>query len=109
MTRLRTLAPAALILTAACSQAPAEPAPLAQGEWSVDAAASSLSYVSVKAGEIAEANSFSGLSGSVTPDGAATVEIDLATIETKVDIRNERMRDIFFEVANHPKATVTAT
>ena len=104
----RLFAAAALILTAACSQAPGEPAPLAQGEWSVDAAASSLSYVSVKAGEIAEANSFSGLSGSVTPDGAATVEIDLATIETKVDIRNERMRDIFFEVANHPKATVTA-
>lgn len=102
------VAPAALILTAACSQAPAEPAPLAQGSWSVDASASSLSYVSVKAGEIAEANRFSGLSGSVTPEGAASLEIDLATIETKVDIRNERMRDIFFEVAQHPKATVTA-
>lgn len=108
MTFIRTLAPAALILTAACAQEPAEPAPLAQGEWSVDAAASSLSYVSVKAGEIAEANSFSGLSGSVTPDGAASLEIDLATVETGVDIRNERMRDIFFEVADHPTAKVTA-
>lgn len=108
MTFIRTLAPAALILTAACAQEPAEPAPLAQGEWSVDAAASSLSYVSVKAGEIAEANSFSGLSGSVTPDGAASLEIDLATVETGVDIRNERMRDLFFEVADHPTAKVTA-
>ena len=108
MTFIRTLAPAALILTAACAQEPAEPAPLAQGSWSVDAAASSLSYVSVKAGEIAEANSFSGLSGSVTPEGAASLEIDLATVETGVDIRNERMRDLFFEVADHPTAKVTA-
>ena len=103
------LAPAALILAAACSQAPAEPAPLVEGSWSVDASASSLSYVSVKSGEIAEANSFSGLSGSVTPAGAASLEIDLSTIETKVDIRNERMRDIFFEVAEFPTASVTAT
>ncbi|MEM1195576.1 MAG: YceI family protein [Pseudomonadota bacterium] len=93
---------------AACAQAPAEPTPLAQGAWSVDSAASSLSYVSVKSGEIAEANSFSGFSGSVSPDGAANLSIDLATIETKVDIRNERMRDIFFEVADFPTANVSA-
>ncbi|MEL6487413.1 MAG: YceI family protein [Pseudomonadota bacterium] len=105
----RLFAISALVLTAACAQAPAEPAPLVEGAWSVDASASSLSYVSVKSGEIAEANSFSGLSGSVTPDGAASLEIDLATIETKVDIRNERMRDIFFEVAEYPTASVTAS
>ncbi|MEO0642595.1 MAG: YceI family protein [Pseudomonadota bacterium] len=104
----RLCAAAALFLTAACSQAPDESAPLAQGAWSVDSDASSLSYVSVKSGEIAEANRFSGFSGSVTPEGTARVEIDLATIETKVDIRNERMREIFFEVAEFPKATVTA-
>ncbi|MEO0699040.1 MAG: YceI family protein [Pseudomonadota bacterium] len=103
------LAPTALILAAACSQAPAEPAPLVEGSWAVDAKASSLSYVSVKSGEIAESNSFSGFSGSVTPEGAASLEIDLSTIETKVDIRNERMRDIFFEVADYPSASVTAT
>ena len=102
------LAFAAPLALAACAQAPAEPAPLAEGAWSVDAGASSLSYVSVKAGEIAESNSFSGLSGSVSPEGAASVEIDLATIETKVDIRNERMRDIFFEVAEFPTASVSA-
>ncbi|MFW5634315.1 MAG: YceI family protein [Erythrobacter sp.] len=85
-----------------------QPSPLAEGSWSIDGAASSLSYVSVKAGEIAEANSFSGLSGSVSPEGAARIEIDLATVETKVDIRNERMREIFFEVAQFPTANVTA-
>lgn len=105
---IRAILAAATLLIAACVQAPAEPTPLVQGEWSVDASASSLSYVSVKAGEIAEANSFSGLSGGVTAEGAASLEIDLATVETKVDIRNERMRDIFFEVAQFPTASVTA-
>lgn len=104
---LIALAPATLIL-AACSKAPAEPGALVSGSWSVDADASSLSYVSVKSGEIAETNTFSGLSGTVGEDGSATLQIDLATVETKVDIRNERMRDIFFDVAQYPTATVTA-
>ena len=105
---LSILAPAALLFASACGPADKASTPLTEGSWSVDADASSLSYVSVKSGEIAEANSFSGLSGTVAADGTAVVEIDLATVETKVDIRNERMREIFFEVANYPTATVTA-
>jgi polyisoprenoid-binding protein YceI len=101
-------ATASLALAAACAQAPEEPKPLAQGSWSVDAEASSLSYVSIKAGDVAEANSFSGLSGSVSPDGAAMLAIDLATVDTGVAIRDQRMRDLFFEVAQYPTASVTA-
>jgi polyisoprenoid-binding protein YceI len=86
----------------------ADATPLTEGTWALDAAASRLSYVSIKAGEIAESNRFERLSGSVAADGTASVEIDLASVNTGVDIRNERMRDIFFEVAGNPKATVTA-
>lgn len=92
----------------ACSQAPAEPAAVTEGAWTLDGAASELSYVTIKSGEIAELNSFETLSGSIAADGAATIEIDLASVETGVDIRNERMRDIFFVVADNPSATVTA-
>ncbi len=105
---LRLSAAASLIGLAACSQAPAEPAALTQGEWAVDSDASRLSYVTVKSDEIAETNEFTGISGNVAADGAAVFEIDLATVSTGVDIRDERMRDVFFEVANHPTATVTA-
>ena len=41
-------------------------------------------------------------------DGTASLDIDLASVNTGVDIRNERMREIFFAVAENPKATVTA-
>ncbi len=102
---------APLVLLAAlpaCGPTPSEPMPLVEGTWSVDTDRSSLSYVSIKSGEVAESNSLSGFSGSVSAQGAASVEIDLATVETKVDIRNERMRDVFFQVADYPTAIVTA-
>lgn len=86
----------------------AEAAPVTEGTWALDAAGSRLSYVSIKAGEVAEANRFDKLAGSVAADGTATLDIDLASVNTGVDIRNERMREIFFAVADNPKATVTA-
>ncbi|MHA7820861.1 MAG: YceI family protein [Erythrobacter sp.] len=105
---LRIAAPATLITLAACSQAPAEPTALTEGAWTLDGTASELSYVSIKSGEIAEVNSFEALSGNVAADGAATIEIDLSSVSTGVDIRDERMRDILFVVADNPNATVTA-
>ncbi len=111
------LSAALLLGLAACaepgSEAPladaaATPAPVTGSAWTLDPAGSRLSYVSIKAGEVAEANRFDTLSGSVAADGTATLDIDLASVNTGVDIRNERMREIFFGVAENPKATVTA-
>lgn len=97
-----------LIGLAGCSEENAPVAALTDGGWSVDTENSRLSYVTVKAGEIAEVNRFEKLDGFVSPDGAAMIEIDLSSVDTGVDIRNERMRDIFFEVADNPTAKVTA-
>jgi hypothetical protein len=118
MLTLRPLALAAILALglAACAD-PAVNAPkdavteataVTEGAWALDPAGSRLSYVSIKAGEIAESNRFDKLSGSVAGDGTATLDIDLASVNTGVDIRNERMREIFFEVAGNPKAVVTA-
>ena len=120
MTNLRLLAPFAAALAlglAACAQpagdapkdgAATEAAPVTEGAWTLDPAGSRLAYVSIKAGEIAEANRFETLAGSVAADGTASLDIDLASVNTGVDIRNERMREIFFQVAENPKASVTA-
>jgi hypothetical protein len=94
--------------TTASDEDTAAAAPLTQGAWTLDPAGSRLAYVSIKAGEVAENNRFDTLSGSVAADGTATLEIALASVNTGVDIRNERMREIFFEVADNPSATVTA-
>jgi polyisoprenoid-binding protein YceI len=118
MPSLRPLAFAAAFALglAACAEQPAKaptdaptaPAPVTEGAWALDPAGSRLAYVSIKAGEVAEANRFDTLSGSVAADGTATLDIDLASVNTGVDIRNERMLEIFFAVAENPKATVTA-
>jgi polyisoprenoid-binding protein YceI len=118
MQTVRPLALSAILALglAACAQpagdAPAESAaeaaPVTEGAWTLDPAGSRLAYVSIKAGEIAESNRFDTLAGSVAADGTATLDVDLASVSTGVDIRNERMREIFFQVAENPKATVTA-
>ena len=88
--------------------AASEAVSVTEGAWALEPATSRLSYVSIKAGEVAEANRFDKLSGTVAADGTATIAIDLASVNTGVDIRNERMRDIFFQVIDNPAATVTA-
>ena len=91
-----------------CSQEPEQLLAVTDDAWSLDSEASRLSYVSIKAGEIAEVNRFETIEGAVTPDGRAVIQIDLSSVKTGVDIRDERMRDVFFEVADNPTATVTA-
>lgn len=95
-------------ILAACSQAPAQPDAVTTSAWTLDSDAANVTYVSIKAGEIAEVNSFGAVTGTVSADGAASVEIDLSSVSTGVDIRNERMRDIFFAVADNPSAAITA-
>lgn len=90
------------------ADATASPAPVTESAWTLDPAASRLAYVSIKAGEVAENNRFDTLAGSVAADGTASLSIDLASVDTGVDIRNERMREVFFGVADNPAANVTA-
>ncbi|WP_203293568.1 YceI family protein [Maricaulis parjimensis] len=90
-----------LALATACSQQ-------AGGDWTLDAEASQLNFVSIKSGDIAEVHHFSGLSGSVSEDGQAELVIDLASVETGIVIRNERMREHLFETETYPTARLTA-
>ena len=95
------------LLVTACGPSQTD-ATLTDDAWTVDSDASQVNYASIKAGDVVEMNSFESVSGTVDEDGSATVEIDLASVSTGVDIRDERMRDIFFVVAENPTATVTA-
>jgi len=94
---------AALCLTfAGIAQADGHP-----GDWTLDGASSMVAFGSIKKDKIGEVHSFTGLSGTVSKDGKVTVDIDVATLETNIDIRNERMLRFVLDAA--PKATLTAT
>ncbi|MCJ1962240.1 YceI family protein [Novosphingobium mangrovi (ex Hu et al. 2023)] len=110
MRRLFLALPAsAALLAAACSSAPDQsaPEPLA-GSWELEKDASRLAFVTIKAGQVVEAHSFGDLSGTVAEDGMASFAIDLASVNTNVEVRDQRMRDILFQVADFPQAKVSA-
>jgi cytochrome c2/polyisoprenoid-binding protein YceI len=73
--------------------------------WTLDGEASHLAFGSIKKDKIGEVNSFSGLKGTVDADGKADVTIDLTTLETNIDIRNERMLEHVFKGAGEAQLT----
>lgn len=82
---------------------------LVQAEWSLDNEASSFYYVTSKASAVSEINSFTELSGTISDQGAATLVIDLNSVDTLLEVRDERMRNIVFQVEEYPEATVSLT
>ena len=73
--------------------------------WELNPAASRLAYGSVKSDYIGEVNHFTGLTGTVSEDGSAVVEVDLSSVQTNVDTRNERMVEYVFQ--NTANATIS--
>ena len=78
-------------------------------EWSLVNDESRLSFVSIKADELAETHTFKSMSGTVMPDGAANIEIALASVDTAILIRDERMQSMLFETETYPTAAVVAS
>ncbi|ATX82741.1 YceI-like domain-containing protein [Mariprofundus ferrinatatus] len=83
------------------------PATLWAGSMKLDGTASDINFVSVKKESVAEVHHFTALSGSIEGK-AGFLLIDLASIESGIDIRNERMRSMLFEVARFSSASIKA-
>lgn len=79
----------------------------AAADWVLDNDASTVSFTSVKAGAVAEVHGFDEVSGSIADGGTATLVIDLDSVNTAIEIRDQRMREMLFDTARFPVATVT--
>lgn len=77
--------------------------------WSLDNDESTLSFVTVKADHVAEVHTFDMLSGEINDDGAVEITIELASVNTLIPIRNERMQAMLFETNMFPEANIAAT
>ena len=84
-------------------------AAVAQAEYQLDNAASSINFVSIKKAKIGEVHTFTRLSGGVDQTGLVQLTVDLSSVETHIAIRNERMQGMLFETALFPSATVSAS
>ena len=79
----------------------------AQAAWQLVNESSQLNFISTKASHIAETHTFGLLSGSIADTGEAQLNVDLASVATGIDIRNERMRTMLFNVLTFPQAEIT--
>jgi hypothetical protein len=69
---------------------------------------SSINFVSIKNNSVAETHSFGSLVGFISSEGKVQVGVDLDSVETLIDIRNERVREMLFETAKFPAANISA-
>ncbi|MDN3640790.1 YceI family protein [Simiduia curdlanivorans] len=76
-------------------------------DWTLNAEHSQLHVVSVKNAAMAEVHQFTKLDGKVDAKGQVSVLIDLASIETQIPIRNERMQTMLFDTANFAMAKIS--
>jgi polyisoprenoid-binding protein YceI len=82
----------------------------AWADWKVDSKSSDFHFVTTKAGAsgtttITEVQHFKDIDGSVADDGKITFNVQTASVETLVPLRNDRLREILFKSAGFPVAT----
>lgn len=81
--------------------------PVTASAWSLDPETSYLGFVTTKNANTVESHRFGVISGGVSEAGMATLNIDLNTVETGVDIRNQRLKEVLFNTSQTPSATVS--
>ena len=77
-------------------------------DWSVANDESKVNFVSIKKGDIAEVHHFKTIPGMLNEKGEFKLVVSLASVDTNVEIRDERMGSLLFEVDKFPKLTLTA-
>lgn len=84
------------------------PSAAARADWELDNTRSTVNFISVKNDSVGEVHSFDTLVGYIGSAGNAELTIDLGSVQTLIDIRNERMREMLFETVKFPTASVSA-
>ncbi|MFA5170957.1 MAG: YceI family protein [Sulfuriferula sp.] len=76
----------------------------AYAQWQLDNEHSNLNFISIKKTSVAEVHQFKKLMGEVSDAGNIHLVIDLSSVDTQIDIRNERLKTMLFEIAQFPTA-----
>ncbi len=77
-------------------------------QWHLEPDLSSVNFVTTKQEHFKELHKIPTLTGSVSQAGELSVQLDLASIDSGIGIRDERMREMLFKVADFQYATITA-
>ncbi|GGI89165.1 YceI family protein [Shewanella gelidii] len=75
--------------------------------WNVDNQASQVNFISVKKRDAAEVHRFTQVEGRLSETGFE-LSIPLKSVQTNIEIRDQRMQSMLFEVAKFPELKLTA-
>lgn len=79
----------------------------ALAEWQLSNDESRLSFVTTKNSDIAETHSFESLTGDINAQGQVRFQINLASVNTAIAIRDQRMQNLLFELERFVSAEFT--
>ncbi|MBT1451406.1 YceI family protein [Glaciecola sp. XM2] len=83
-------------------------APFAMADYQLETVSSSVNFLSTKNVNVTESHTFDKFNGTITEDGQLVLVVDLASVNTIIPIRNERMKNMLFDVAQFSQARFTA-
>ena len=78
---------------------------LAIADWKLAPEKSSVTFLSMKNGEIQESHQFKSLTGVISEDGFAKLSVDVSSIG-QIPIHNQEMAKLLATVSNNPIATL---
>jgi polyisoprenoid-binding protein YceI len=78
-------------------------------QWQLNSQESSLNFISTKNTHFSEVHSFDRLNGEISEKGDLSISIDLTSVNTLIEIRNTRMQEMLFNVAEFATAEFTAS
>lgn len=76
--------------------------------WQLNNDASQLNFISIKKTHVAETHQFKKLEGLLDEQGQFSLTIDLASVDTNIAVRDERMKLHLFDVAQFATAKLNA-
>ncbi|MCP3126779.1 MULTISPECIES: YceI family protein [unclassified Shewanella] len=77
-------------------------------KWQVMEQDSRVSFISVKKGDIGEVHYFKQLKGTLADSGQFDLTIPLAGVATGIEVRDERLQNLLFEVSLYPELKLTS-
>ncbi|MEW6992197.1 YceI family protein [Colwelliaceae bacterium 6441] len=77
-------------------------------DWQLTPDNSTVNFTSVKKEHLIENHYFNRVSANITEQGEATLTIDLSSVNTKIAIRDQRIKEHLFNIATFPQATFSA-
>ncbi|TDR17459.1 YceI family protein [Marinicella litoralis] len=98
------------LLLVACHQPKVDPAETSMSpiNWQLLTSESQLSFVTTKNKTITEEHTIQFHGGYIDDNRQLIVEADLSSVDTNIEIRDQRLKDLLFQVDEFPMATISS-